>query len=126
MTLDDLRRWIESYERAWRTAGTTPLDDLFTPGATYAPGPYDPVLRGRPAIAAFWEAEREGPREPFTMSWEPVAVDGDTAVARVNVAYGAPADREYRDLWIVTLNADGRAVAFEEWPFHPGQPLTAR
>ena len=126
MTIDDLRAWIAAYERAWRTAGTTPLRDLFAGDATYAPGPYASVLRGRPAIATFWEAQRAGPDEPFTMSWEPVAIDGDTAVARVHVAYGAPADREYLDLWVVTLDARGRATAFEEWPFHPGQSLTAR
>src|SRR6185437_8994124 len=29
----DLARWIESYERAWRTAGTGDLGRLFTPDA---------------------------------------------------------------------------------------------
>ena len=115
MTIDDLRAWIAAYERAWRTAGTTPLRDLFAGDATYAPGPYAPVLRGRPAIATFWEAQRAGPDEPFTMGWEPVHVE-----------YGAPADREYLELWVVTLDARGRATAFEEWPFHPGQSLAAR
>lgn len=58
MTIDDLRAWIAAYERAWRTAGTDVLRDVFTPDATYSPAPYDPVLRGRDAIATFWEAER--------------------------------------------------------------------
>jgi hypothetical protein len=32
----------------------------------------------------------------------------------------------YRDLWIVTLDAEGRGcVAFEEWPFFPGQERVA-
>jgi hypothetical protein len=39
--------------------------------------------------------------------------------------YGEPARRTYRDLWVITLDADGRCSAFEEWPFHPDQPLHA-
>ena len=34
--------------------------------------------------------------------------------------------RVYRDLWVGTLGPEGRCSAFEEWPFFPGQPLSAR
>ncbi len=122
----DLARWIVAYERAWRTAGTATLDELFAADAVYRSGPFDEPVVGLPAIAAFWEAERDGPDEPFTMGWEPVAVEGGVGVARVEVAYGAPEPHVYRDLWVVTLDADARCSAFEEWPFFPGQPLSAR
>ena len=115
---------MQSYERAWRAPGTGALDRLFTAQATYRPGPFAQPLTGRAAIAAFWEAERDGPDEPFTMRWEPVAVEGGVGVARVEVDYGGPQVRLYRDLWIVTLEADGRCAAFEEWPFFEGQPLS--
>jgi hypothetical protein len=59
------------------------------------------------------------------MAWEPVAVEGDVGVARVEIVYGDPEAHRYRDLWIVTLEADARCRAFEEWPFFPGQPLSA-
>jgi hypothetical protein len=121
----ELARWIESYERAWRTAGTAMRADLFTPEATYRSAPFDEAVVGLPAIAGFWETEREGPAEPFTMQWEPVAVDGNVAVARVEVAYHAPPSPVYRDLWIITIEADGLCSAFEEWPYFPGQPLSA-
>lgn len=122
----DLARWIEAYERAWRTPGTGPVAELFTPAATYRPGPFAEPIRGRAAIASFWEAERDGADEVFTMAWEPVAVEGEIGVARVEVDYADPQTRVYRDLWIVTLQADGRCHAFEEWPFSPGQPLGVR
>ena len=121
----DLARWIDGYERAWRTAGTADLATLFTADATYQAGPYTERVVGLPAIAAFWEAERDGPDEPFTMRSEPVAVEGDVGVARVEVGYEGPPALVYRDLWIVTLQDDGRCCAFEEWPFFPGQPLSA-
>ena len=122
----DLARWIEAYERAWRAAGTVALEQLFTPQATYRAAPFADPEVGLDAIATFWEGSREGPDEPFTLQWEPVAVEGDVGVARVEVTYAAPPARVYRDLWIVTLEADGRCSAFEEWPFFPGQPLSAR
>ncbi len=114
-----LDHWLDRYERAWRTAGTESLRDLFTEEASYSPGPYDELRRGLAAIGEFWDEEREGPDEVFTMTRETVAVDGDTGVVRVEVRYGDPVDREYRDLWIVVLDADGRCSRFEEWPFAP-------
>jgi SnoaL-like domain len=117
----DLARWIDRYERAWRTPGTALLEDLFASEATYLAAPFDPPMHGRVEIAAFWEAERESAEEIFALAWEPVAVEGHVGVARVEVSYGEPAARVYLDLWIVTLGEDGRCTAFEEWPFFPGQ-----
>jgi uncharacterized protein (TIGR02246 family) len=122
---DRLARWIALYERAWRSRGTDMLAELFAEDATYLPAPFDDVLAGRSRIARFWEAERDGPDEAFELSWEPVAVDRDVAVARLEVNYAGPPRRSYRDLWIVRFDRDGRCVAFEEWPFFPQQPRVA-
>ena len=119
MDRSTLRSWIERYEQAWRTPGTATLAELFTPDATYSLAPYAAPHRGLDAIATMWEAEREGPDEVFTMTSDIVAVDGDTGVVRVEVSYGDPPTQGYRDLWIVTLDRDGRCTAFEEWPFWP-------
>ncbi|WP_243706393.1 hypothetical protein [Micromonospora sp. KC721] len=60
------------------------------------------------------------------MTSEVVAVEGDTEVARVEVRYGDPTDQEYRHLWIMCFAKDRRCNSFEEWPFRPTQPPTAR
>jgi ketosteroid isomerase-like protein len=117
----DFETWIEAYERAWRTAGTDSLTALFGEDATYRMSPYEEPARGLEAIGALWERERAGPGEEFELRAEVVAVDGDTAVARIEVSYATGA--EYRDLWIARFSADGRCREFEEWPFWPGQPL---
>jgi hypothetical protein len=122
---DRVRDWLDGYERAWRSPGTVGLRELFTDDATYSTAPYRQSYEGLSAIAELWEAEREGPGEAFTMSSEIVAVDGDIAVVRVDVGYGGSPSREYRDLWLIEFAADGRCRAFEEWPFFPGQPLSA-
>ncbi|EEP73680.1 hypothetical protein MCAG_04007 [Micromonospora sp. ATCC 39149] len=118
--------WIAAYERAWRTPGTEVLATIFAAQASYLQGPYQEAIIGLPAIARMWENERDGPDEVFHMTSEVVAVEGDTAVARVEVRYGDPTDQEYRDLWILRFAGDGRCNSFEEWPFRPPQPPTAR
>jgi uncharacterized protein (TIGR02246 family) len=117
--------WIAAYERAWRTRGTELLAGLFTDDATYSQSPFDPPVAGLPAIAEMWQATRASADEPFTMTSEVVAVDGDVGVARIEVHYDEPRPHEYRDLWIMRFAPDGRCAAFEEWPFWPGQPLSA-
>ncbi len=114
-----VEQWVERYERLWRTAGTDQLSGLFHPDATYLASPWEEQVSGLAAIEAFWEAERAGADEVFTMSSEVVAVDGDTAVVRVSVDYADPAVGRWRDLWVLRFAADGRCAAFEEWPFAP-------
>ena len=125
-TREHVAGWIDGYERAWRTAGTSGLAELFTEDASYRTAPYREPYVGLDAIAAMWEREREGPGERFEMTHDIVAVDGDTAVVRVEVRYTGPSAVEYRDLWVMRFAEDGRCRAFEEWPFWPGQPLTAQ
>jgi ketosteroid isomerase-like protein len=119
MAREHVRAWLAAYESAWRTPGTSGLGEIFTDDATYQQDPYREPVVGLPAIAEMWEEERDGPDEIFEMSSELIAVDGDTAVVRVEVDYRAPTPQEFRDLWIIWFAADGRCRAFEEWPFSP-------
>jgi ketosteroid isomerase-like protein len=119
MTREQAEAWIAAYERAWRAPGTEALGELFTPDATYLQGPYDEPVIGLPAIGRMWEAEREGPDEAFRMTSDVVAVDGATAVARLEVHYGDPVWQQWRDLWVIRFADDGRCAAFEEWPVSP-------
>jgi hypothetical protein len=114
-----LRRWIDAYERAWRTPGTDALEQLFSARATYQTAPFERPHEGLAAIARMWEAEREGPDEVFAMDSEIVAVEGELGVVRVEVRYGDPVTQTYRDLWIVAFDGERRCRSFEEWPFWP-------
>lgn len=124
-------RWIDGYERAWRTAGTALLSELFVSDVVYLHSPYAEPVVGLDALARDWEAQREGPDEMFTMVTRVLAVDttaeeGPTAVARALVRYGEPVRQEYQDLWVVTFAPDGRVRRFEEWPFWPNQAWAIR
>lgn len=112
--------WIARYELLWRTEGTDGLPDLFTADATYVPSPWAEPVSGLNMLAAFWEAERDGPDEGFTLTSEVLAVEGDVGVVRVEVTYER--GEAWRDLWVIRLDDDGRCTAFEEWPFSPTKP----
>ena len=116
-----VERWIEGYEKAWRTAGTAMLAELFTPDVVYSPSPWAEPVVGLEALEGFWQSERHGPDEDFSMKAEVVAVEMETAVVRVDVAYRSP-PHQWRDLWIVQYSASGRCARFEEWPFDPERP----
>ena len=101
--------WIETYERAWRTPGTDWLEYLFAPDATYSMGPFEPTVAGpgcdRGAVGA--GARGAGRGVPHGVG-DRCRGGGDTGVVRVEVWYGDPVTRHYRDLWIVRLDDQSR------------------
>ena len=119
VTRREVEAWVDGYERAWRTAGTDLLHELFAGNATYLVSPWkDPVV-GLDAIASFWEDGRDGPDERFAMTTAVLAVDDEVAVVRAEVDYERGS--RWRDLWVIRFDGDGRCEAFEEWPFAPRQ-----
>jgi ketosteroid isomerase-like protein len=116
VTRDELTGWIGAYEAAWRSGEG--VHRLFTPDARYRSSPYMDPYAGIAAIEEFWKRETDEGEE-FTVDSEIVAIEGDTGVVRLEVDYTAPEQRHYRDIWIVTLGAEGLCTAFEEWPFWP-------
>jgi ketosteroid isomerase-like protein len=124
VTREQVEDWIRRYELAWRAPGTDTLGELFTDGATYSQAPYRDPVAGLGEIGAMWERERAGADERFEMTSEVFAVDGDRAVATIEVRYRDPRRREeFRDVWLMRFE-DGRCAHFEEWPFWPGKPYT--
>lgn len=116
-----VERWLAGYERAWRAPGTEALAELFTSDATYVVSPWAEPVNGLDALAALWEDGRRGPEEAFAMRTAVLAVEMETAVARVDVEYASP-PRAWRNLWVLRFTTGGRCARFEEWPFAPGQP----
>ncbi|MGY1728812.1 YybH family protein [Geodermatophilus sp. SYSU D01062] len=114
-------QWVAGYERAWREGDVAGVARLFTDDARYRRSPYQPSEVGHAAIRAFW---REDEGRAFTVTAEPVAVEGRDAVVRLEVRYTDPV-QEYRDLWVLHFAGDGRVEDFEEWAYWPGRSYTA-
>ena len=120
MDSQQVMAWVDAYEQGWRAGDPEAVERLFTPDIAYRRSPYEPAL-DLAGLQQFWTADDE----PFTMTAEPVAVEGDRAVVRVEVRYGVPVRQEYRDLWLLRFAADGRVEDFEEWAYWPGRGYTA-
>jgi hypothetical protein len=119
MNRTDVTRWIDAYERVWRTPGTDQLATVFAPEVRYSTSPWEEPVIGLDDLARFWEHERAGADEGFVLHSEVVAVEGRTAVVRVSVDYDDPAVGKWRDLWVLQFTPGGRCAVFEEWPFAP-------
>ena len=128
MQNDDVRRWVEAYRAAWVTNAPKDIAALFTEKAVYEFRPNDPKpWRGRDAIVAGWLAEKDAPetwRFDFTVLgiMNPMKVNefgmdvpaGPTAVVQGVTEY---LDKRptYENLWLITLDDEGRASHFTEW-----------
>jgi hypothetical protein len=115
-------RWVAEYERAWRDADVDGVGRLFTEDARYRRSPYAEPLAGHAAIQNFW---RDDEGRTFTVTAEPVAVEGRDAVVRLEVRYEQPVPQEYRDLRLLRFAVDGRVEEFEEWAYWPDKPFAA-
>ena len=119
---DGVTRWVAEYERAWRAGDVPGVARLFTEDARYRASPYAEPRVGHAEIQAFW---RDDEGRTFTVTAEPVAVEGRDAVVRLEVRYRDPVAQDYRDLWVLRFAPDGRVEDFEEWAYWPGRPYTA-
>jgi hypothetical protein len=118
MTRDDVQRWLDAFVDAWRRNERQPILDLFSEDATYSYGAYRTPLRGREAIADSWLEDPDAP-DSWSAAYEPIAVDGNTAVAHGRSQYYGD-DRssvrtEYDNIFVIRFDDHGRATEFAEW-----------
>jgi hypothetical protein len=124
----DVTRWVEAYRTAWTTNDANDIGLLFTDDAVYEFRPGDPEpLRGRDAIVSGWIAEQDSP-DSWRFEFEVVGImqapainefgmdvpGDDTAVVKGVTEY-LDERPTYDNLWLVTLDSEGRASRFTEW-----------
>lgn len=112
--LNALQAWLDAYVDAWRSPEPDKIGALFTEDATYAYEPYDSSPeRGRKAIVAAWLKDPDQPGS-FECHYQALAVNGDLGVAQGWTRYRNP-EREYRNIFVVRLDDQGRCSEFTEW-----------
>ncbi len=78
--------WLLAYARAWETYDPDAVADLFSEDATYVYHPFDEPIRGRLASVASW-LEGKDPHGTYDGRYDPVAIDGNLAVAHGQSRY---------------------------------------
>jgi ketosteroid isomerase-like protein len=116
----EVQRWLDAYVAAWTTYDPAAIGDLFAADAVYYYfTPFAEPIRGRDAIVKAWLDSRE-PAGTYAARYEPVAVDGDVAVAQGRTRYFTGPDRavlktEWDNVFVLRFDAAGRCVKWREW-----------
>ena len=123
LTRETAATWLRAYVRAWETYDPDAVADLFSEDATYSYFPFDEPIRGRLAIVASW-LEGKDPAGTYGARYEPVAIDGNLAVAQGRSRYFKDASktelvREYDNVFLIEFDDDGRCRSFREWYMRP-------
>jgi hypothetical protein len=110
-------RWLDAYVAAWESYDRDEIGALFAEDARQRYHPYDEPIRGREAIVDSWLDE---PDEPGTYeaAYEPVAIDGDVAVATGTSTYlneDGSVRTIYDNCFLLRFDDDGRCADFTEW-----------
>lgn len=109
--------WLTRYVAAWKSYDRDSIGELFSDDAECRYHPFDEPLKGREAIVESW---LEDPDEAGTYDgrYEPIAVDGDVAVAVGESIYHRPegsVDRVYDNVFVLRFDEEGRCREFTEW-----------
>ena len=119
VTIERVTTWFAAYVRAWETCDPDTIGDLFTEDATYQYHPFEEPVRGRLAIVASWLESKDRPGT-YEGRYEPIAIDGDLAVAHGRSRYFKDASkaeqvREYDNLFLIRFDEQGRCQSIHEW-----------
>jgi ribonuclease HI len=119
-----IEAWLDGYRRAWTSNDPDDIRALFSDDAVYRPSPFAPAVTGREAIVTDWLERRD---EPGTWSFESEALCSSPTLAILScrIGYRVP-DTEYRTIWLVRFDPDGRAREFSEWWMERPRDVNAR
>jgi uncharacterized protein (TIGR02246 family) len=109
--------WLEAYGRAWRDRNPQAAANLFAEDGTYQVTPFVEVLRGRPAILAYWSHVAQTERD-IQFGYEVLAITAEIGIARWWASFVIiPPGLQTRldGIFLISLDADGRCLSLREW-----------
>jgi len=116
----EIDRWLELYVTAWKTDAPDDVARPFADHARYYTEPFREAHVGRDDIVAWWIGQGDS-KIPWTFEYEVIAREDNLHVVRGVTRYpeGVSSERSapeaYHNIWLVTLEADGRAIEFVEY-----------
>ncbi|UKA68554.1 nuclear transport factor 2 family protein [Arthrobacter sp. FW306-05-C] len=114
ITESEATGWIHRYVQAWRTNRLDDIATVYARDAEFHERPYETDWNGLDEIAAGWKM-RAGwaGTGSWTFGWKLLHLTGDTFAGQGTGTY--PALGTFDNLWVVTLDAEGRATAHWQW-----------
>jgi hypothetical protein len=122
----DVKTWLDAYVAAWKSYDREEIAALFSEDVRYRYHPYDDPIEGRDSVVESWlgegeheEASTPDPEGTYDAAYEPVAVDGEVAIATGSSTYltepGGAVDKVYDNCFVMRFSDDGRCREFTEW-----------
>ena len=113
--IERFRVWIEEYATALETGDFGALDRLFAIEATYRPGPFSAMLRGRRAIRSYLET-LQSDRPSFAVTARALGVGSTYAVAHwVSGWRTGDADAVEDGILLAAFDQFGRCTSLRAW-----------
>ena len=112
MTREQVQAWLDAYVEAWRSYDPEAIGALFSADATYRYRPYQEPVRGRDAIVAAWDDDRDEPGS-WDAEYAPSLIAGERVIVTGETRYTS--GRTFSNLWELTFDDDGRCRDFVEW-----------
>lgn len=116
-----VQTWLDQYVAAWKSYNSAQIAPLFSANVVYQFTPWSAPVHGRDAVVAAWlDPSSRDADNTFEAHYEPVIIEGDTAVVRgVSTYYTdtthAAIRRQFANLWIVRFDDAGVCREFIEW-----------
>lgn len=113
ITPEQVESWVGGYVHAWETGAEDDIRALFTPDAEWHEWPYETHWIGLDEIVEGWQSRAQWQEGGWSFTWTPLTINGDTFAVEGIGAYVKLGN--FKNLWVVTLAADGRASVFRHW-----------
>jgi ketosteroid isomerase-like protein len=104
--------WVRRYIDAWESNDPGEIGELFTDDGRYFTAPHRQPWTGRDGIVEGW-LDRKDEQGEWRFSFEVLGVDGDNGFVKGVTTYSDGDD--YSNLWVISLDEDGRASEFIEY-----------
>jgi ketosteroid isomerase-like protein len=112
-----VQKWLDDYVAAWKTYDPVAIRDLYSEDVAYRDYPFSKPLVGREAVVADWLADRDDPGT-YEARYEPVAVEGDAAVATGTSTYYDAAGEIaslYYNVFVMRFDGNGLCSEWTEY-----------
>ncbi|MEA2434580.1 MAG: hypothetical protein QOG54_2037 [Actinomycetota bacterium] len=117
MDHSDVQAWLDGYLAAWKSYDPAAIGELFSETVSYRDYPFAEPLTTREEVVANWLGKKDAPGT-YDGEYEPVAVEGEVAVARGTSTYfdadGGIAELFY-NVFVMRFDEEGRCKEWTEY-----------